>query len=64
MFIFVILVDTKFYGKRIRVRLAIKIERQGKQILDQTVMLLSFTETAAYMCMVLAETRPAQWVTT
>ena len=27
----------KFFGKRIRVRLAIKIEQRGKQILDQTV---------------------------
>ena len=42
----------KFYGKRIRVRLAFKMELQrGKRILDQTIMLLLFTETAAaYMC--------------
>lgn len=42
----------KFYGKRIRVRLAFKMELQrGKRISDQTIMLLLFTETAAaYMC--------------
>lgn len=52
MFIFVNHTDMKFYGKRIRVRLAFKMELQrGKRILDQMIMLLLFTETAAaYMC--------------